>query len=144
MRRNFKAYFKFMIYELEGGDKVHTVKGDPGGTTKYGFAKKFHPDLDIPSLTYEKAEDLALKEYWIPNGCDRLPWPADVIVFDTAYNQSAAFARTIAIEAENWQDLILLRMLRYSDKSNPSFLLGLYNRVEKIYAFLKLGGLEGG
>jgi len=130
MRKNFEPYVKFMIWQLEGGDKVHTVKGDPGGTTKYGISKAAHPKLDIPSLTEPEATQLYLDEYWTPNGCDALPWPQDVLVFDTAVNQSRFFARQIG--TWDWRDIMLARLERYCTKSNPIFIHGLANRLLKI------------
>jgi hypothetical protein len=73
----------------EGGPKVHLVKGDPGGLTKWGVALRFHPELGekgIRDLTEEAAKNIALKDYWIPAGCDSLPKPLDVAVMDCAYN----------------------------------------------------------
>jgi hypothetical protein len=52
-------------------------------------ALKFHPELGeagIRNLTEEAAKELALKDYWIPAGCDALPKPLDVAVMDCAYN----------------------------------------------------------
>jgi len=129
MRSNFESYVKFMIWQLEGGDKVHTVKGDPGGTTKYGFAQAFHK-FDVASMTEADAIQQYLIDYWIPNGCDNLPWPNDVLVFDTAVNQSRYFAREIS--TWDWRDIMLARLERYFKKSNPDFFRGLASRLLKI------------
>lgn len=37
---------------------------DPGGMTKFGISKRAHPDLDIASLTVEKAQQIYRREYW--------------------------------------------------------------------------------
>lgn len=55
-----------MLMELEGGGRLHTVPGDPGGTTKYGISQRAHPDVDIAGLTLEKALDIYRREYWEP------------------------------------------------------------------------------
>ena len=133
MRQNFEPYVKFMIWKLEGGDKVHTVKGDPGGTTKYGFAQKFH-DCDVTKLREEDAIYMYLHDYWLPNGCDELPWPNDILVFDTAVNQSATFAKKIA--TWDWRDIMLARLERYFNKSNPKFFRGLANRLLQIHRWI--------
>lgn len=52
--------------DLEGGGVVHTVEGDPGGTTKWGISKRAHPELDIASLTREEAIEVYREEYWNP------------------------------------------------------------------------------
>jgi len=93
MRESFYPFTKFMLNELEGGGRVHTVPGDPGGTTCWGFAQKFNPDIDVTTLTEETATQRALEKYWIPNGCDKAPWPLDVMIYDCAFNQSAKFAQ---------------------------------------------------
>jgi lysozyme family protein len=37
---------------------------DAGGETKWGIAKRAHPDLDIPNLTLEQAFDVYKNDYW--------------------------------------------------------------------------------
>lgn len=37
---------------------------DNGGETKYGICKKYHPDIDIMSLTVHAASEIYKKEYW--------------------------------------------------------------------------------
>jgi len=48
----------------EGG-YVHDVL-DPGGETKFGIAKRFHPDVDIAALTVKRAKEIYRAEYWNP------------------------------------------------------------------------------
>jgi lysozyme family protein len=70
----------------EGGGVVHTVPGDPGGTTKWGISAKAYPDLDIAGLTILQAMEIAHQHYWVPVGCDELPAPLRWDVFDMAFN----------------------------------------------------------
>jgi hypothetical protein len=58
------AWRKTMTWE--GGDRLHTVPGDPGGATKYGISQRAFPNTDIPSLTERKAQMLARLHYWNP------------------------------------------------------------------------------
>jgi len=51
---------------LEGGGRVHTVSGDPGGTTKWGISQRANPDLDIASLTRSEAIEVYRERYWNP------------------------------------------------------------------------------
>lgn len=37
---------------------------DYGGETKYGIAKRWHPDVDIKNLTIDRAKEIYKKEYW--------------------------------------------------------------------------------
>ena len=61
-----------ILMRLEGGGVLHTVKGDPGGTTKYGISQRAHPDVDIAGLTREDAIDIYNSEYWQPLGLSLL------------------------------------------------------------------------
>ena len=73
----------------EGGAKVHLTEGDPGGLTRWGVSLRFHQYLGeegILSLTEGEAKLIALKDYWIPAGCDALPRPLDIAVMDCAFN----------------------------------------------------------
>jgi hypothetical protein len=131
-----------MLNQLEGGGKVHTVKGDPGGTTCWGFAQKFNTDIDVTKLTEESATQRALVKYWIPTGCDDFPFPVDIIMFDISFNQSMAAAKVIGIEARNWEAALWERVLRVYEKSNEKFRLGLYDRSVQIYAYISMGGAK--
>lgn len=51
---------------FEGGGQVHTVEGDPGGTTKWGISKRANPDLDIPNLSRDDAIAVYRERYWDP------------------------------------------------------------------------------
>lgn len=69
---------------------------DPGGETMYGITRRDHPDAfahGLPSL--ETAKAIYAEKYWRAAGCDRLPEPYDLIVFDSAVNQGNYPAVTI-------------------------------------------------
>jgi lysozyme family protein len=53
---------KTLVWE---GGYVNDVL-DPGGETKFGIAKRFHPDVDIAALTVEQAKEIYRAEYWDP------------------------------------------------------------------------------
>lgn len=127
-----------MLNDLEGGGKVHTVSGDPGGTTCWGFAQKFNPDIDVTKLTEESATARTLEKYWIPNGCDAAPWPLDVMMLDCAFNQSAKFAQGMI--GMHIGTAVIARLLRYHDKSNPKFQPGLAWRVVRVLDYIRKAG----
>ena len=54
---DFEKIIEF-TFSWEGRGKVHSVAGDPGGTTKWGIAQRYHPDMDVASLTEEKAREI--------------------------------------------------------------------------------------
>lgn len=76
----------------EGGGKLHTVAGDPGGTTRWGIAQRFHPDVDMLNLSEKQAQEIAKREYWDKCRCDDLPYPLDILVWDAAFNMGVSRA----------------------------------------------------
>lgn len=78
------AWHKTMTWE--GGDRLHSVPGDPGGATKYGISQRAFPNHDIPSLTERKAQTLARLHYWNPLNADELPSTVRWDVFDVGFN----------------------------------------------------------
>ena len=55
---------------------------DPGGETKFGIAKRYHPNEDILNLTRERANAFLYKEIWNWNGINTLPPEIKGFVFD--------------------------------------------------------------
>ena len=52
------------VLEHEGG--YVNDPDDPGGETKYGIAKRSHPEVDIKNLTLQGAMDIYERLYWKP------------------------------------------------------------------------------
>lgn len=88
LNMNFDEAFDLTL-SWEGGDRLHRVPGDPGGTTKYGISQRAYPDLDIPSLTLRKASFYARRDYWNAVRAEDLPPEIRWDVFDTAFNAGA-------------------------------------------------------
>lgn len=59
---------------------------DPGGETKWGISKRAYPNEDIKNLTPERACTIYATDYWDACGCDAIPFPLNVAVFDSAVN----------------------------------------------------------
>jgi len=74
---------------------------DSGGETKFGIAKKFYPNVDIKNLTVAQAKEIYLKDYWTKSGCDALPYPFALCLFDSAVNQGVGTAIKLAQKACN-------------------------------------------
>lgn len=89
---NFDAAFAKII-GVEGGYTNDPL--DLGGETKFGISKRAHPDVDIKNLTIEAAKAIYLKDYWLKLGCDGLPAPLDLFVFDAGVNQGVQAAATM-------------------------------------------------
>lgn len=75
----------------EGGSKLHKIKGDSGGWTKFGIAynknKRYFDDLpDFKDTTYQEASAFAFVMYYLPLRPEYLPKSCRLYLFDMAYN----------------------------------------------------------
>lgn len=64
----FESAFMQMIpnevgHDLEGGGYTNDPD-DPGGETRWGIAKRFHPHVDIQNMTIDVAKSIYKKDYW--------------------------------------------------------------------------------
>jgi hypothetical protein len=85
MRESFlKKALPFTLLR-EGGFTI-----DSGGPTWKGISARQYPKLKekilARSLTDDEIADIYFSDYWIPAGCDALPYPLDCVVFDCAVN----------------------------------------------------------
>ncbi len=67
-----RAPIRWVIYELEGGEKYTDDAQDPGGPTKYGIAQNYHEEVDVKNLTEEQAFQIYYDEYWLPANLDAI------------------------------------------------------------------------
>lgn len=142
MDDNFHKAVGFVL-DREGGYTYDP--DDPGGETNWGISKVAHPRVDIKNLTREGAIAIYRESYWLAMGCDFLPWPLDVVIFDTAVNQGPGYAGIILHKDATPVDLLFERLKRYSEivKRSPSqakYLRGWTNRILELYDFIKGGG----
>ena len=93
---NFDKAFELVIGE-EGG-YVNDPR-DPGGETKYGIAKRYHPKVDIAALTLSQAKDIYRRDYWEPAQIDLLPWAVAYVFFDAVVNMGLNTASKLMQEA---------------------------------------------
>jgi lysozyme family protein len=83
-----RIFAKTMTYEVGGkpnGGYRNDDPEDPGGETKYGIAKKFHPQVDIKNLTQYLAEAIYREQYY-PHVADLKDITVQWKVFDFAVN----------------------------------------------------------
>lgn len=153
MKESWEKAIQFVL-KWEGG--LSNDKDDPGGLTIYGICARSYPN-DVQKMyelwkanKKEEAKKIAIdiykKNYWDKSGCDNLPYPLDIIVFDTAVNMGVGTAQGI-LKASQKDPLlyILLRIKRYRDiaLANPKsakFFLGWINRVVDLFTFIKGAG----
>lgn len=133
MKESFNKAFSLTV-GLEGG--YSNDPRDPGGETKFGICKKYHPGLDIKNLTIEQAKDIYYKEYWLPAGCNNVPFPMDICLFDSQVNPQndpklpgGGNQEIMNMKPENWQEYNIMRMQRYMRCSKPIYVKGHIFRV---------------
>ena len=80
---NFDPAFDRLIGN-EGGYANNPA--DPGGETNWGIAKRFHPGVDIKSLTRDQAKEIYRVEFWQAGQMDQYNGAIGFQVFDAAVN----------------------------------------------------------
>jgi len=60
--------------------------------TKYGISAMTYPGEDIENLTLGRAEELYLRDFWGPAGCDAVPEAVRFDLFDMAVNSGVSRA----------------------------------------------------
>lgn len=116
---------------------------DPGGETKWGISKRYHPDEDIKNLTPERAAEIYYEKYWVPSGACNLDPPLCTVVFDTAVllgvNRAKEFFEQSDGDIGRYLDA---RRQYHIVKSKDKYKKGHLNRVAQLerYATLYLAG----
>lgn len=116
---------------------------DPGGETRWGISKRAYPNLDIKNLSFEQATDIYAKDYWDACGCDAIPFPDCVAVFDTAVNCGVSRAKGWLKSSNTIKDFLQLRINFYTKivSNNPSeqkYLGGWIGRVNDLKKYLDI------
>lgn len=93
---NFETAVNLTL-EKEGILSDH--KDDAGGLTKYGISQAAYPGLDIASLTKADAIAIYKRDYWDKAQCEEIPYPLDIMLFDTAVNHGVTAAVKILQES---------------------------------------------
>jgi hypothetical protein len=140
MRDSFDKAFELVI-GLEG--KPTNDPNDPGGFTIFGLSCRYNPGIS-PATTVEQAKGIYLERYWIPAGCDNAAYPMDICLFDSQVNPQndpkwnyGGNKEILNMNPENWQDYMMLRMLRYMRNSKDGFVKGHVFRVLRLYQKIK-------
>lgn len=89
MRENFEPSLN-NLREFEGFKS--NDPNDEGGETVHGVARIFYPTIPWPP-TWDDAKAIYLRDYWIKGGCDSLPFPVDVVHFDSVVNPGIGAAK---------------------------------------------------
>ena len=100
-----RAFWETLMFE----DGYVNDPDDSGGETRYGISKKSYPDVDIFTLTIDKAMYLYRRDYWDVMNLNEIK--SNIIsseIFDTGINMGRRAAIKIAQKALNFlgEDLI--------------------------------------
>lgn len=140
MRNSFDKAFAIVV-GLEG--HISDDPNDPGGFTVYGLSSRYNKNI-TREMTLEQAKDKYLYDYWIVAGCDDQPYPLDICLFDGAVNPQndpnlpgTGNKELMDQNPENWQDFLLMRLLRYTRCSKQIYLKGHLARIARLYEALK-------
>lgn len=101
------------VLRMEGGLSEHP--SDPGGTTNYGISQRSFPHLDIKNLAREEAVEIYRTLYWDRADCDSLPWPMNLLVFDTAVNSGVGTATRWLRQHPTFNSYLANRLRFYTD-----------------------------
>lgn len=108
MKDRFEKIFQHTL-KWEGADKLHLVKGDSGGWTKYGIAynynKKHFKSLDdFKAMDYSKAAEIAFNNYCSMLHLELVPQDCQAMLFDMAFNMGVKRAIVLLQRALNVKD----------------------------------------
>src|ERR1035437_8876786 len=127
MRSSFDKGFKLTI-GLEGKPVT-----DEGGFTIFGLSSKWNKVNK--DTTIEQAKVMYFKGYWTPAGCNDVPFPMDICLFDSQVNPQndpklpgGGNQEIMNQKPENWEDYNLLRMIRYKNNRSEEHTSELQSR----------------
>lgn len=60
--------------------------------TRYGISAASYPTLDIKNLIVAQAANIYRRDYYAASGCDLLPYPLALTVFDACVNQGVPWS----------------------------------------------------
>ena len=92
MKENFEEALR-LVLRFEG--KLSNHKADRGGLTNYGITQavfdsslssKNLPRRSVATITTDEVRDIYRSGYWLAARCDDMPYPVDVVLFDSAVN----------------------------------------------------------
>lgn len=147
MKKNFDKALKCVL-NLEGTLSIDV--NDPGnknkdgsqGFTVWGLSSRYNPEI-AQNMSIEAAAIIYKTKYWDKAGCDDLPFPFDLVCFDTCVNQGPGTLKTLIngdlrefMNQYSFHDLLLMRMLHYKKHSKDIYVKGHLFRVLKLYQMI--------
>lgn len=80
----FQRWFEWLL--LWEGTTFENDPDDPGGATKFGIDQRSHPEVNIRTLTKEKAAGIYWNEYWTKCRAHEMPARVGEVVANIAVN----------------------------------------------------------
>lgn len=141
MKESYPQAFNFaMSWEKWIADD----KDDPGGLTIWGVTTKFFPEVveKLKDMTKEQSREYVkdnfyYEKFWVRFGCDDLPYPIDICMFDFAMNSEKGAKWVMEQKPLSWLDFLFLRLVYYQEHTNPKWINGLKNRCVALRRVLK-------
>lgn len=148
----FKDVIFPKVMKMEGGGKLHKLKGDSGGWTLWGIAFNFWSHLfddfnDFKDTTIEEASAFAYDKFYLPIKANLVPKEAKLYYFDMAYNMGAKRAimimqKCIGVKADGVIGKITISKMHLLDKvcmrcERDLFYHSLAGGSERFKRFLK-------
>ncbi len=116
MRKTFQRAVRFALDKE--GYRTNDPK-DPGKLTIWGISTLYHP-VEVAKMArmskeeaYKYASGIYLEKYWIPNRCDDLSCPEDIVVFDISINPGV---KLVGLLRGDWRDYLFQRIGYYCDR----------------------------
>lgn len=135
----FDRYYESLRFVLQWEKGYVNDPDDPGGETKWGISKRYHPTLDIKNLTPQEAAEIYYEEYWRPSKAYEHSIPLCTVVFDTAVLCGVGRATQWYRESEgDIPSFLDIRRRHHMSKSKPKHLKGHLNRVADLQKFCEL------
>jgi hypothetical protein len=135
----FDAFYTGFLAPTEGG--YADRDGASGAPVNFGVNQKFNPDIDVRSLTQDRAREILRQRYWEASGADKLPAGLAEVHGDTAVNMGVGAAkRLLAASGGDPERYLQLRERRYRSLGGPS-LRSWLNRNNSLREYV---GLQDG
>lgn len=120
------------VLQFEGG--LVNDPDDPGGRTYKGISVRANPDAWADGVvTDDEVERIYRDRYWQAAGCDALPWPLSLAVFDFAVNSGVARAKSYVSHSTNSPLVQALALIA----ARVAFLTDLAERRPKSRKYLR-------
>jgi lysozyme family protein len=127
---HFDAAVEFVLLQESPHGELAEDPRDPGGLTRWGICKRYHPDVDVANLTREGAVGIYQKMYW-DESWEALPPGLALAALDCSVNQGPSIAHQfLIISKQDLKTFLALRVRRYSLNTNwETYGLGWTKRI---------------